>query len=138
MSELKLQFEQLAYQQDAVKSAVDVFEGQESCHSNFTIQYKQAGVEQTETGTANRLALKSDKLLDNLHKIQQRNSLRQSEKLGSLDFSIDMETGTGKTFVYLNTIFELNKKYGFSKFIIVVPSIAIKEGVYKSLRNYSV
>lgn len=62
------------------------------------------------------------------------NGLKQVKKLGSKDFTIEMETGTGKTYVYLRSIFELNKKYGFSKFIIVVPSLAIKEGVYKSLQ----
>ena len=63
-----------------------------------------------------------------------RNGLKPSEVLGSMDFSVDMETGTGKTYVYLRTIYELNKQYGFTKFIIVVPSIAIKEGVHKALQ----
>jgi len=71
--------------------------------------------------------------LENIRKIQIRNGLKQTEKLKSMDFAVEMETGTGKTYVYLRSIFELNKKYGFTKFIIVVPSIAIKEGTNKSL-----
>ncbi|SQC97380.1 type III restriction-modification system StyLTI enzyme res [Fusobacterium necrophorum subsp. necrophorum] len=72
----------------------------------------------------------------NVNKIQTRNGLAKTEVFGKNDyhFSIEMETGTGKTYVYLRTIMELNKKYGFTKFIIVVPSIAIKEGVYKTLQ----
>ena len=66
-----------------------------------------------------------------MQKIQLKNGLAQSKKLNSIDFSVEMETGTGKTYVYLKTIFELNRKYGFTKFIIVVPSIAIKEGIKK-------
>ena len=74
-----------------------------------------------------------DEILENLRDIQFRNGLRPSESLASGDFTIEMETGTGKTYVYLRTIFELNKRYGFTKFVIVVPSVAIKEGVYKTL-----
>ena len=71
---------------------------------------------------------------ENLHAIQLRNGLSPSDHLDSGDFTVEMETGTGKTYVYCRTIFELNKRYGFTKFVIVVPSIAIKEGVYKSLQ----
>ena len=74
-----------------------------------------------------------DKILQNLQKVQQRNSLKPDKKFESLNFTVEMETGTGKTYVYTRTIFELNKRYGFSKFIIMVPSIAIREGVHKSL-----
>ena len=66
--------------------------------------------------------------------VQLRNGLAPSETLGSMDFTVEMETGTGKTYVYLRSIFELNYNYAFGKFIIVVPSVAIKEGVYKSLQ----
>ena len=66
--------------------------------------------------------------------IQLRNGLRPSASLASGDFTVEMETGTGKTYVYLRTIFELNRRYGFTKFVIVVPSVAIKEGVYKTLQ----
>ena len=70
----------------------------------------------------------------NLKDVQLRNGVPPSDSLTSGDFTVEMETGTGKTYVYLRTIFELNKRYGFTKFVIVVPSIAIKEGVYKSLQ----
>lgn len=133
MSDLKLQFEKLPFQDDAIESVVRLFEGQESCNAQFSVQYEHLGSVQTEIGTANRLVLKGDKIRPNLQKIQQGNKLRQSESLESMNFTVEMETGTGKTFVYLKTIFELNQKYGFSKFIIVVPSIAIKEGVFKTL-----
>ena len=73
-------------------------------------------------------------LLDNLRSVQLRNGLAPSNTLVSGDFTVEMETGTGKTYVYLRTVFELNKRYGFTKFVIVVPSVAIKEGVYKSLQ----
>jgi Rad3-related DNA helicase len=66
--------------------------------------------------------------------VQLRNGLAPSSTLASGDFTVEMETGTGKTYVYLRTVFELNKRYGFTKFVIVVPSVAIKEGVYKSLQ----
>ena len=74
------------------------------------------------------------KILPNLKSVQLRNGLPPSELLDSGDFTVEMETGTGKTYVYLRTIFELNRRYGFTKFVIVVPSVAIKEGVYKSLQ----
>ena len=80
------------------------------------------------------MTLLDEEILENLKAIQLRNGLRPSEVLGSGDFTVEMETGTGKTYVYLRTILELNKRYGFTKFVIVVPSIAIKEGVYKSLQ----
>ncbi|MDD2336628.1 MAG: DEAD/DEAH box helicase family protein [Geobacteraceae bacterium] len=92
-----------------------------------------AGLE-NDLGIGNRLTLLDDELLQNLHDIQLRNGLPPSGSLTSGDFTVEMETGTGKTYVYLRTIFELNKRYGFNKFVIVVPSIAIKEGVYKSLQ----
>jgi type III restriction enzyme len=78
--------------------------------------------------------LLDDQLLDNLRAVQLRNGLRPDETLRSNDFTVEMETGTGKTYVYLRTIYELNRRYGFSKFVIVVPSVAIKEGVYKTLQ----
>ena len=88
----------------------------------------------TDLGIGNRLLLLDDEILENLNSVQLRNGLPPSEFLDSKDFTVEMETGTGKTYVYLRTILELNKRYGFTKFVIVVPSIAIKEGVYKSLQ----
>src|SRR5262249_51256833 len=89
---------------------------------------------ESDLGIGNQLSLMDDEILKNLNAIQLRNGLPPSTVLDSGDFTIEMETGTGKTYVYLRTIFELNKRYGFTKFIIVVPSVAIKEGVYKSLQ----
>ena len=80
------------------------------------------------------MTLLDDQLLQNLRDIQLRHGLPPSGTLVSGDFTVEMETGTGKTYVYLRTIFELNKRCGFTKFVIVVPSVAIKEGVYKSLQ----
>ena len=136
---MKIQFENnLEYQDRAISSIVDIFEGQEICQSNFSIVTDHSKGQKTmgdydELGIGNRLELLDDELLTNVQKIQLRNGLPQSKKLGSMDFSIEMETGTGKTYVYLKSIFELNKRYGFTKFIIVVPSIAIKEGTKKTL-----
>ena len=80
------------------------------------------------------LTLVDEEILQNLKAIQLRNGVPPSDHLDSGDFTVEMETGTGKTYVFLRTIFELNKRYGFTKFVIVVPSVAIKEGVYKALQ----
>ncbi|MFK5938223.1 MAG: DEAD/DEAH box helicase family protein [Sulfurimonas sp.] len=136
---MKIQFESdLAYQDRAIASIVDIFEGQEICQSNFSIVRQHSKGQKTtadydDLGIGNRLELLDNEILANVQNIQLRNGLPQSKKLGSMDFSIEMETGTGKTYVYLKSIFELNKRYGFTKFIIVVPSIAIKEGTKKTL-----
>ena len=91
------------------------------------------GFAEGDLGIGNRLTLLDDELLRNLGDIQLRNGLPPSGSLVSGDFTVEMETGTGKTYVYLRTIFELNKRYGFTKFVIVVPSVAIKEGVYHAI-----
>jgi type III restriction enzyme len=136
---MKLQFDKnLEYQHQAIASIVDLFRGQTPMQTNFTVSaYRgQIGLYDSTNGIGNRLELDEDEILENLQAIQLRNGLAQTKSLkaGKYDFDIDMETGTGKTYVYLRTILELHKNYGFSKFIIVVPSIAIKEGVYKSLQ----
>ena len=152
---MKLHFEpNLDYQQAAIASVCDLFRGQETCQTTFTVSSQsgstvfgqgelgldgsfsqgQLGLVQNELGVGNRLTLLDDELRANLNDIQLRNGLRPSASLVSGDFTVEMETGTGKTYVYLRSIFELNKQYGFTKFVIVVPSIAIKEGVYKTLQ----
>ncbi|MSU02345.1 type III restriction-modification system endonuclease [Tissierella pigra] len=136
---MKLQFDKdLEYQHQAIASIVDLFRGQTPMQTNFTVSaYKgQIGIYDSANGIGNRLELDEDEILENLQEIQLRNGLPQTKRLkaGNFDFDVEMETGTGKTYVYLRTILELHEKYGFSKFIIVVPSIAIKEGVYKSLQ----
>ena len=139
---MKIKFEEnLEYQLDAVNSITDIFSGQEIAKTVFTVEKTNnpqlsITVNENELGAGNKLSLLPDEVLKNLNNIQTRNGLAKTEKLHKSDynFSIEMETGTGKTYVYLRTIMELNKKYGFTKFIIVVPSLAIKEGVYKTLQ----
>ena len=125
---MKLKFNIQEYQTDAVNSIVDIFNGQRINKSNFTVSSNTLFTQ----GTGNYLDLLDDQLLENIRNVQLKNKLTRSTDLNNMNFSIEMETGTGKTYVYTKTILELNKKYGFTKFIIVVPSIAIKEGVFKS------
>jgi type III restriction enzyme len=144
MSTMKIKFEsELEYQHDAISAIVDIFSGQDTCNSSFTVyspEYvaKQKSIDLNQFGSANKLELTEDKIVENVQKIQLRNGLKPSLEneidKKNLDFSIEMETGTGKTYVYLRSIMEMNKRFGFTKFIIVVPSIPIKEGVYKSLQ----
>jgi type III restriction enzyme len=138
---MKLHFEpNLDYQLQAIEAVCDLFRGQEICRTEFTVTRDPADLQtrmafaENDLGIGNRLTLLDDEILKNLHAIQLRHGLPPSSTLASRDFTVEMETGTGKTYVYLRTIFELNKRYGFTKFVIVVPSIAIKEGVYKSLQ----
>lgn len=149
---MKLQFEpNLDYQWQAIEAVCDLFRGQEVCRTEFTVMMKPSpvtddlfpgtppeqltlGVAESDLGVGNRLTLLDDELRKNLNEIQLRNGLPPSSGLTSGDFTVEMETGTGKTYVYLRTIFELNKRYDFTKFVIVVPSVAIKEGVYKTLQ----
>ena len=135
---MKIQFsDSLEYQKEAIDSIVNVFEGQDIAQDNFTVsvQDENIGWFENELGIGNRLDITAEEIQDNIKKIQINNELTQTNfSQKPLNLSVEMETGTGKTYVYLRTIFELNKKYGFTKFIIVVPSLAIKEGVYKSLQ----
>ena len=139
-TERKFHFEpNLDYQLQAIEAVCDLFAGQETCRTDFTVTKNPVQSEflsgiDGNLDPINRLLLSDEQLLKNLNTVQLRNELLPSEKLISGNFTVEMETGTGKTYVYLRTIFELNKRYGFSKFAIVVPSIAIKEGVYKSLQ----
>lgn len=123
------------YQIDAVNSIVNIFEGQKVRKSDFTITFSdELSLIQTELGIGNKLDLLDDELLTNVQKIQMENGLPKSSSIQGRNFTVEMETGTGKTYIYIRTIYELNKKYGFTKFIIVVPSVAIREGVYKTLQ----
>jgi type III restriction enzyme len=136
---MKMKFsDNLGYQREAIDSIVNVFDGQSIAKDNFTVSIhgQNYGMFDNELGIGNRIDIPKEEILENLNKIQITNSLPATSfvKEKALNLSIEMETGTGKTYVYLRTIFELNKKYGFTKFIIVVPSIAIKEGVNKSLQ----
>ncbi len=138
---MKLHFEpNLDYQLQAIEAVCDLFRGQEVCRTEFTVTHNVAdtqaglGFAESDLGTGNQLSLPDGEILANLNDVQLRNGLPISASLDSGDFTVEMETGTGKTYVYLRTIFELNKRYGFTKFVIVVPSVAIKEGVYKSIQ----
>ena len=138
---MKLHFEpNLDYQHDAIEAVCDLFRGQEKGSNELSVVKQNTspqlslGIADSDLGVGNRLLLSGEALLANLQAIQLRNHLPQSDALGSTDFTVEMETGTGKTYVYLRTVFELNYRYGFTKFVIVVPSVAIKEGVFKSLQ----
>ena len=138
---MKLRFvPDLDFQLRAVDAVCDLFRGQEVCRTDFTVTRDRAEARarlafaKRGFGIGNRLTLPDEAILANLRDIQVRNGLPPSETLNSGNFTVEMETGTGKTYVYLRTIFELNKRYGFTKFVIIVPSVAIKEGVYKSLQ----
>ena len=131
---MKLTFEaDLPFQQDAIKSITDLFEGQPMEDSIFEFKLEETGQLNLINGVSNKLVLSEEQLLENLNTIQANNEVKVSSSLDGLNFSVEMETGTGKTYVYLRTIYELNKQYSFKKFVIVVPSIAIREGVLKNL-----
>ena len=133
---MKLKFDpSLPYQQDAVAAVVSAFRGQPFVQAGaMALQSLEiGGLFQTELGMGNRLALSDDELLKNVHVVQEESRIEKVPALQGREFSVEMETGTGKTYVYLRTIFELNKVYGFRKFIIVVPSVAVREGVLKSI-----
>lgn len=158
---MKFKFKIQKYQTDAVESTANVFAGQPSKtnmqyrrdlgkiieskkekistrHYSFTYNEQGEAVSEDIGWRNNDVELNDRQLLDNIKKIQKENNIPQSkllsksDGLGACSLDIEMETGTGKTYVYIKTMFELNKRYGWSKFIVVVPSIAIREGVYKS------
>lgn len=141
---MKLQFKHQKFQADAAKAVVDVFAGQPYLTPTYMMD-KGFGTYQIElneeekfTGWRNERIIPelSDALiLDHLQKIQRANQIEPSPKLeGRYNLTIEMETGVGKTYTYIKTMYELNKHYGWSKFIVVVPSLAIREGVYKSFQ----
>lgn len=147
---MKFKFQDdLSYQLDAINSVVDLFDGQPQDAEKLATRL-QGRVPETDSesqasldldlrqevgAVGNNLVLDRDSVLKNLQEVQDRNGLPVSAELadGALDFDIEMETGTGKTYVYLRTIFELAQRYNFSKFVILVPSVAIREGVNTSI-----
>ena len=147
MADMKFKFTIQPYQTEAVESVVNVFAGQpysDRVAYRRDVELKGKLLDQNDNddlffmGFANnRVQLESGQLLANLHRVQSRNNIALSPSLvsgglGVCSLDVEMETGTGKTYVYIKTIFELNKQYGWNKFIVVVPSIAIREGVQKS------
>ena len=134
---MKIKFDSnQAYQRDAMDAVLGLFDGQPLSAGAFEFALSDTGslAGLTELGVGNQLALNEAALLRNLQTVQLANKLSASAALDGMNFSVEMETGTGKTYVYLRSIFELHQRYGFSKFIIVVPSVAIREGVITSLR----
>ena len=142
---MKLQFKHQKFQADAAKAVVDVFAGQPYLTPTYMMDRGLEDGEQQAiatmddfTGWRNERIVPelSDKLiLEHLQKVQRTNQIKPSDKLeGRYNLTIEMETGVGKTYTYIKTMYELNKHYGWSKFIVVVPSIAIREGVYKSFQ----
>ena len=122
------------FQLDAIRSVVDVFAGQPLTRASLQWQSDALGGELlTEMGVGNSLVLSDEAILRNVRKIQTQNELEPAAELQGFHFSVEMETGTGKTYVYLRTLFELNARYGWKKFIIVVPSVAIREGVLNAI-----
>ncbi|MBI1425586.1 MAG: type III restriction endonuclease subunit R [Gammaproteobacteria bacterium] len=154
---MKLQFDaNQEFQLDAISAVADLFDGQPLDAPEFSVIKSVekaelfAGQERTELGVGNRLLLDDEKLRANTRNIQERNDIESANPAAALEgwelfdapanaarfcphFSVEMETGTGKTYVYLRTVFELSRRYGFKKFVIVVPSVAIREGVLKNI-----
>lgn len=133
---MKLHFDSnQEYQQQAIKAITDIFEGQLLNSSDFEFAINTSGTLHAENGFGNNLVLAEEQIIENVKAIQLLNEIRNPvDVLQGMNFTIEMETGTGKTYVYLRTIYELNKLYGFKKFVIVVPSVAIREGVLKNLQ----
>ncbi len=131
---MKLQFKNQEFQTDAVNAVADLFKGQEKTTMTFSVETNVGpmNLQLKNTSVCNRILIDNDTLISNMHKIQKRQKLPITREYDKKQYSIEMETGTGKTYVYTKTILELNKRYGFTKFIIVVPSVAIREGVKKS------
>ncbi|MFV0290163.1 MAG: type III restriction-modification system endonuclease [Mangrovibacterium sp.] len=158
---MKLQFKEQQFQLDAVQAVVDCFAGQPCVSTHFHLErtqklqrqqqlektgeqelnfeYKQ--VDEDKGFRNNKIIITKEQLLKNIQQVQRNNDLFESSQLEhskgskvSCNLTIEMETGTGKTYTYIRTMYELYKHYGWSKFIVVVPSIAIREGVYKSFQ----
>ncbi len=129
----------LSHQTGAIEAVCDLFKGVEPSQGVFTVAPAaipgQLALAEKTLGYGNQCHLLDDEFLANLRAVQERGGLEPDAKLKSMDFTVEMETGTGKTYVYLRSIFELNKRYGFTKFVIVVPSVAIREGVKKSIEQ---
>jgi len=145
---VKLQFDaHQDYQLEAIRAAVALFEGQPDASQTAVARNDTlSSLELTETGIANRRVIDDAQWLANLHAVQKAHGIEPSPALAPMaledstpvgsfpNFTVEMETGTGKTYVYLRTIHEMSRTYGFKKFVIVVPSVAIREGVLSSLK----
>jgi len=138
---LKLKFKHQKFQENAAMAVCDVFAGQPFSSPTYIVDsgvttdiQRAMFAEQDYTGYNNgKIIISNEVILRNLREVQKRNQIQPSSKLeGHYNLTIEMETGVGKTYTYIKTIYELNKRYGWCKFIVVVPSVAIREGVFKS------
>ncbi|MFB6000940.1 DEAD/DEAH box helicase family protein [Lactobacillus delbrueckii subsp. lactis] len=148
MADMKFKFTIQQYQTDAVNSVVNVFKGQpkqgvvsyrRDVGKEYEIKFSDSIDNTYLAGFSNApVALSAEQLLNNIREVQKENNIKESSTLakhmGACSLDVEMETGTGKTYVYIKTMFELNERYGWNKFIVVVPSIAIREGVQKSFQ----
>src|SRR5574344_861533 len=136
---MKIQYKNQKFQEEAAKAVVDVFEGQPCLNTKYLVDTGYALTDLEQTGWNNAPVipdLTDAKVLAKLNQIQRANDLKPDDHLfGRYNLTIEMETGVGKTYTYIKTMYELFKHYGWTKFIIVVPSIAIREGVYKSFQT---
>lgn len=153
---MKLKFKQQDFQTDAVNAVCALFDGQQRQTSTFSMEQSGGQMELFgSVGISNALYIDDERITRNMHTVQRKNNLPLTElyrvepkenhsklhapnstlRKPAPQFSVEMETGTGKTYVYTKTVYELNRLYGFTKFIVVVPSVAIREGVYKSLQT---
>ncbi|RYZ86710.1 MAG: DEAD/DEAH box helicase, partial [Moraxellaceae bacterium] len=144
---MKLQFTHQAYQKSAVDAVVQVFSGQPQAKSEFSLAGQSASVNYAADGSiGNALIISDEQLLANVQSVQKNNSLKEisnelsvsksdngKEAFCRLNFTLEMETGTGKTYTFIKTMYELHEEYGFKKFVVVVPSVAIREGTMKNL-----
>ena len=152
---MKLQFDaSQGFQLDAMRAVVDLFKGQPDASQSVSVASftladdRVSSLKFSETGVANQRVITDEQWLVNLHAVQQAHGIEPSAALQTMtlddgtavgefpNFTVEMETGTGKTYIYLRTVLELSKTYGCKKFVIVVPSVAIREGVLKSLQNH--
>ena len=155
---MKIKFKEQGFQLEAVKAVVDCFAGQKIKTNKFTLQRSADLIKRAKQETQNAiqssfseelfedigyrnspLRITSEQLLENIQEVQKNNDIIKNRSIDTvpgvnigLNLTIDMETGTGKTYTYIRTMYELHKSYGWSKFIIIVPSIAIREGIHKS------
>ena len=141
---MKLKFKKQRYQEDASLSVVKCFEGQPKKIRQDLIGRREKKIDITNWNDStvediisfgnSKILITNDELRKNIRSVQKHNNLDYTDKEGFQNYSIEMETGTGKTYTYIKTMYELNKAYGWSKFIVIVPSIAIREGVLKSFQ----
>ena len=141
---MKLKFKRQQYQENVAQSVVKCFEGQPNGYKRGLIERREKTrdiINWTENDTEEiisfenkKIELSSDEIRKNIRNVQKQNNLEYTDDAGILNYSIEMETGTGKTYTYIKTMYELNKAYGWSKFIVMTPSIAIREGVLKSFQ----